>query len=406
MRRAILLLITTGAVLLMYAGQVLANHIPPDLAVGSHYGPSTASPGQTSVYYETSVENNGGRTATVPDGTVVAKHTLTGTTSTYCSKPSGYTCRGVGTETVEVVAVGDQTIGVGGDIWTYVEVTAPTTTGKMSHYVTADPNGVIEEIDEGNNTSDTIATYVGPPPPTDLSVTQTDDEDPVQVGDYLRYTVTVTNNGEDTAFNVVVDDVLSANATYRYAYGDGRCNFIATENTVVCPLGDILSGESKEIEVDVTLNAKGTASSTATAFNDNGDPEPSNDTAKEETTVKGEGGGGGGGGGDRGCPTITKLKPKKGSEISKRTPLISANVSDKETDFTNAGTMKIYLDGEKVKGSYDGTTDTLSYTPPRKLSYGRHTVRVVAEDDGSRSGDSVTANCESERSWRFSIVKR
>lgn len=63
--------------------------------------------------------------------------------------------------------------------------------------------------------------------------------------------------------------------------------------------------------------------------------------------------------------------------------------------------MVMYLDGEKVKGSYDGITDTLSYAPPRKLSYGRHTVRVVATDENTSD-----PACVSERSWRFSIVRR
>jgi hypothetical protein len=209
----------------------------------------------------------------------------------------------------------------------------------------------------------------------------------------------VTNNGEDTAFNMIVDEVLSANATYEHASADEGCNFIATENTVVCPLGDILSGESKEIEVSVTPNAKRTASSTATAFNDNGDPDPSNDTAREETTVEGEGGGGAGG--DDDCPTITKLNPQKGSETSKCRPLISAEVLDRTTDFTKDGKMVMYLDGEKVEGAYNGSTDTLSHTSPRKLSYGRHTVRVVATNE-----NSTDHACVSERSWRFSIVKR
>jgi hypothetical protein len=38
MKRAILLLTAMGAMLLMYTGQVLADHIPPDL-VASNYQP-------------------------------------------------------------------------------------------------------------------------------------------------------------------------------------------------------------------------------------------------------------------------------------------------------------------------------------------------------------------------------
>jgi uncharacterized repeat protein (TIGR01451 family) len=389
MKRAILLLTAMGAMLVMYTGQVLADHIPPDLVARYHQGPSQV-PAGTQVRYYAYVENNGGRTATVPDGTVVATHTLTGTTSTSCEATTGYSCRGIGT--VEIVAVGEQTIGVGGPFYSTVYADAPATTGKITHSMTADPNGVIEEIDEGNNTSDTITTYVGDAPATDLSVTQTDSLDPVGVGRDLQYYVTVTNNGQDTAFNVLLENTLSANAPYQYAFGGDNyifrgCNFISIENTVICPLGEIPSGESRTLVIHVKVNAAGTVSNTATVVNDNGDPEPSNDTAKEETTVRPE----------TDTPTITDLKPKKGSEKSDRTPLIKATVSDDETDLAQAGTVRIYLDDKEVEGSYDGSLDKLSYTPSKKLAYGRHTVRVVATDENGN---------QAERAWRFKVVKK
>ncbi len=51
MRRMILLLAVMGAMLLLYAGQVFATHLPPDLTIRSHEGPSKASPGESVHYY-------------------------------------------------------------------------------------------------------------------------------------------------------------------------------------------------------------------------------------------------------------------------------------------------------------------------------------------------------------------
>ena len=61
MRRMILLPTTVGAMLLLYAGQVFATHLPPDLTIRYHDGPSKASPGETWVGYSASMYNQGGR---------------------------------------------------------------------------------------------------------------------------------------------------------------------------------------------------------------------------------------------------------------------------------------------------------------------------------------------------------
>lgn len=274
--------------LLLCAGSAFAPPIPPDLRIAYTNGPSKASPGQTNLGYYAMVNNNGGQTASFADGTVVAKQTVTGGTTTYCSAfTEGYTCQGIGTDTIEVVADGTQTLGVGQPLEFFVLVDAPSSTpGKITYSVTADPDNAIAEIDETNNASDTIATYIGDPPPTDLAVTQTDDPDPAETTDQVKYTVDVTNEGQDTAFNVLVYNALSANVTYDFGYSDaGNCNFIASYNTAVCPLGNLLSGKSSEIKIYAIPKARGTISNTATVYSDYGDPEPSNDTDKEETKV-------------------------------------------------------------------------------------------------------------------------
>jgi uncharacterized repeat protein (TIGR01451 family) len=257
LKRTVLLLSLVGAIIMMYAGPVLATHIPPDL-VGNNDGPVRVQPGATSVYYYAGITNKGGRTAAIPTGTVVAKHTVVDAAAIeWCDAPSGYSCNDTGNGTIEIVSQGANTLGVGQSIWSYIYVTAPTMDGKMTHSVTADPNGAVEETDENNNASGTIATYVGTPPPTDLSVTQTtttggeNPDAPAEIDGYLRYDVKVTNNGQDTAFNVSVDDLLPNNVTFGYANGGNyqECNYIASENAVICPMGDIPSGESREMQV-------------------------------------------------------------------------------------------------------------------------------------------------------------
>src|SRR5256712_2190391 len=55
----------------------------------------------------------------------------------------------------------------------------------------------------------------------DLSITKTDNPDPVNAGATLTYTVTVTNSGPSTAANVQVTDNLPAGVTFQTASGTG-----------------------------------------------------------------------------------------------------------------------------------------------------------------------------------------
>jgi hypothetical protein len=58
--------------------------------------------------------------------------------------------------------------------------------------------------------------------------------------------------------------------------------------------------------------------------------------------------------------------------------------------------IRLFLDGAPKTFSYDWRTDWLSHTTSR-LSYGRHRVRVVAEDGvGNRA----------VRTWSFELIRR
>src|SRR3989454_393389 len=75
-------------------------------------------------------------------------------------------------------------------------------------------NGFTTACNEPNETSVVIAQ-------ADLSITKTDNPDPVNAGATLTYTVMVTNGGPSTAANVQVTDNLPAGVTFQSASGTG-----------------------------------------------------------------------------------------------------------------------------------------------------------------------------------------
>ena len=118
----------------------------------------------------------------------------------------------------------------------------------------------------------------------DLSITKTDDPDPVVAGQTLTYTVTVANGGPDDAENVVVGDTLPSGVTFVGTSGcDNDANGVPT-----CQLGTIANGASKSYTITVTVDATtaaGTITNAATVTSDADDPVPRNNDVTVETVV-------------------------------------------------------------------------------------------------------------------------
>ena len=94
------------------------------------------------------------------------------------------------------------------------------------------------------------------------------------------------------------------------------------------------------------------------------------------------------------APTVTGMRPAPGSTIRDRTPAISAFVRDSQTDLTKAN-VALFVDGRRILTfGYNQATDRLAYTS-RPLAYGRHTVKVVAND----------GQLSASRSWSFKIAR-
>ena len=158
-------------------------------------------------------------------------------------------------------------------------VTTPTVAGGLSV-----PVGVASAIADPNGANDADTELTTVTASADLSLTKTDDVDPVAVGSDLTYTLTVHNAGPSDAQSVDVTDVLPGSVTYVSATpSQGTCS--ETLGTVSCSLGIVLSGSDATIDVVVTPTTDGSFTNTASVTTSTSDPDPSNDDASEDTDV-------------------------------------------------------------------------------------------------------------------------
>jgi uncharacterized repeat protein (TIGR01451 family) len=116
-------------------------------------------------------------------------------------------------------------------------------------------------------------------------VTKTDAPDPVETGDQVTYTMVVTNNGPDTAADVVVTDPLPAEVTYvSHTTTKGTC---VAGPPFSCTLGSLAPNESVTITVVVTANQVGTVTNEVTVTTTTTETNTTNNRATTTTTVQG-----------------------------------------------------------------------------------------------------------------------
>jgi uncharacterized repeat protein (TIGR01451 family) len=126
---------------------------------------------------------------------------------------------------------------------------------------------------------------------SDLSIVKSEAPDPVNAGNQLVYTITVTNDGPDAAAGVVVVDPLPADVTYLSADVDGDTGLVfynSTTNELSASIGTLADQAVSVVTITVQVvdNAASPLSNAATVTADpDTDPDPSNNSASADTTV-------------------------------------------------------------------------------------------------------------------------
>jgi len=136
--------------------------------------------------------------------------------------------------------------------------------------------------DAGNNTSE-FGANVAVIGYADLSLSLVDNPDPAAVGGELLYTMLITNNGPNTANNVVLTNTLPAGVTLVSATpSQGSCS---GTTTVTCNLGAMLNTGTTSIEILVVTSAAGTITDSASITATETDSVPANNAATVTTQV-------------------------------------------------------------------------------------------------------------------------
>jgi uncharacterized repeat protein (TIGR01451 family) len=120
-------------------------------------------------------------------------------------------------------------------------------------------------------------------PVADLVVRQTAAPNPVTIGSNLTYTVTVTNNGPETALSVVLTNGLSSGAFASAASTRGTCSIQG--RAVTCALGDLIPNAGAVVTLGVVPAVQGALTNTAGAGSASIDTNSANNSSLSVVTV-------------------------------------------------------------------------------------------------------------------------
>jgi uncharacterized repeat protein (TIGR01451 family) len=239
-----------------------------DLAVTKAMAPVSPSLGQT-VTFTVTVTNNGPGAAT---GVLVNDSLPSGLT--YVSDDGGGAYSpGLGVWTVGALANG-------GSATLHIVATVDTTTA-VTNVASIGGSSPLDP----NPANDRAQVTVSAPSSADLAVTLTAGSPTVLVGGSVTYTLKVTNNGNDTAYGLNVNDVFPAYpALHATSFTASRGSF--NSSTGLWNLASLGKGAMATLAITVTApNIAGPLTNNGTAGSGQADPNSANNTASATVTV-------------------------------------------------------------------------------------------------------------------------
>jgi uncharacterized repeat protein (TIGR01451 family) len=257
-----------------------------DLAVTNADSPDPVSPGGT-ITYTQSVRNDG------PDAAPNASFSETLPASVgfqSISAPAGWTCGTPAAGASGTITCTNPSFASGATSNFTVVVTVLASSGTVSNTVTA--SSTAQDPDPLDNSA-TVTTTILAPVVADLGITKTTQSDNAAPGASVLYTITLTNNGPDSAANVVVTDTLPASLLFQSisepAGFDCTTPAVGASGTITCTAASMASGTTATFTliVQVAGNATGTINNTATATSDTDDNNSGNDSGSAPPVTAG-----------------------------------------------------------------------------------------------------------------------
>ncbi len=244
-------------------------HVEPkaDLAITKTVDNSTPLQGST-VHFTLTVTNNGPNNAT---GVVVNDPLPAGLNYQSSSATQGSYNSGTGVWTIGNLAV-NQTV--------TLNITAlVTSVGQITNIANVTGN----EIDPDISNNQAIVTLNGQQPLADLGITKTVDNPTPHLEDIFTFTVTVFNNGPNTAHNVTVTDIwpLGNLALLSAAPSQGTFN----PSTFTWNIGTLISGAVATLTISTEGLQLGNFTNIVTVTANETDPDPADNTANVTVNV-------------------------------------------------------------------------------------------------------------------------
>ena len=244
-----------------------------DLAITKGANSSTVTAGDDLIYTVT-VTNNGpddAENVVVTDTLMPGGVTIASTTTSGCDEDPG----GVPTCTLGTIPASSMS-----------SYTITATIDSTSSGGTISNSAAVEsDTLDGNpgNEMAMVSTMVMPLS-TNLTISKSDNIDPIVAGNTLTYTITVNNTGPGIARNVSVTDTLPAGVTFVSTNSASPISCSPSGSLVSCLLGNIPVGGSVQYTITVIVNATtlGLITNQATVTADN---DPTDATATETTMV-------------------------------------------------------------------------------------------------------------------------